>query len=112
MPFRPCLDGGKLRVSVDEGEASATQAMNRPPRWFIRIQDSGEGIPPENCSRVFDPFFTTKEEGTGLGLSICYGIVARHGGEISIESSMDSTNHGTTVTVILPRNGASNSRPS
>jgi signal transduction histidine kinase len=103
--------GGKLQVSVDEGEAFRVGDESSPP-FVLRIQDSGEGIPPDNCSRVFDPFFTTKEEGTGLGLSICYGIIARHGGEMSIESSTDSTNHGTTVTVILPRNGSSNGRPS
>ena len=98
--------GGHLRMSIVEGQAHATLA-EAGPALVIRIQDSGEGIPPENRSRVFDPFFTTKEEGTGLGLSICYGIVARHGGEISIESSNDPNDHGTTVTMILPRDGPS-----
>jgi signal transduction histidine kinase len=99
-------NGGTLRVFMDEGKSSTARSGAGPP-LVVRIQDSGEGIPPENCPRVFDPFFTTKEEGTGLGLSICYGIVVRHGGEITLESGVDSTNHGTTLTVILPRNGAS-----
>ncbi len=100
-------DGGQLRMSIVEGQAHTARA-EAGPAVVIRIADSGEGIAPENRARVFDPFFTTKEEGTGLGLSICYGIIARHGGEISIESSTDSSNHGTTVTVILPRDGPSN----
>jgi len=34
----------------------------------IAIEDTGEGIPPENRERVFEPFFTTKAHGTGIGL--------------------------------------------
>jgi two-component system NtrC family sensor kinase len=72
----------------------------------IRITDTGNGISPENLSRVFDPFFTTKEpgSGTGLGLSICYGIVKQHRGTIEISSSGKK---GTTVTIQLPAGGAS-----
>jgi signal transduction histidine kinase len=66
----------------------------------ISISDTGVGIPPENLSRIFDPGFTTKGVGvgTGLGLSICYKIVKDHGGTIEAESS----NQGTTFTIILP----------
>jgi two-component system C4-dicarboxylate transport sensor histidine kinase DctB len=44
---------------------------------YVRVQDSGMGIPPDVLPNVFDPFFTTKAvgAGTGLGLSIAYGIV-------------------------------------
>jgi len=67
----------------------------------IEISDTGEGIPPENLTRVFDPFFTTRKagKGTGLGLSISYRIVERHGGHIDIKSE---TGKGTAFTIRLP----------
>jgi signal transduction histidine kinase len=54
----------------------------------LRVEDTGEGIPPEVLPRVFDPFFTTKEvgQGTGLGLSITYGVIERHQGHIRAEN--------------------------
>ncbi len=56
---------------------------------FIEITDTGQGIPTEIRGQLFDPFYTTKEEGkgTGLGLSVVYGIIQRHHGEISVEST-------------------------
>lgn len=71
---------------------------------FLRVTDSGEGIPPENLRRIFDPFFTTKPEGkgVGLGLAVSYGIVQAHGGDIEVRSKVGE---GTTFTVTLPRNG-------
>jgi two-component system sensor histidine kinase HupT/HoxJ len=52
---------------------------------LIRFEDNGSGIATANLSKIFDPFFTTKPvgKGTGLGLAISYGIVERHGGELS-----------------------------
>ena len=52
----------------------------------ISIRDFGCGIAPENLPRIFDPYFTTKREGAGLGLATAYAIVAKHGGQISVES--------------------------
>jgi signal transduction histidine kinase len=67
----------------------------------VTIADTGYGIAPENLNRIFEPFYTTKPvgEGTGLGLSISFGIVARHGGKIVVDSQV---NRGTTFTVTLP----------
>lgn len=68
---------------------------------FIRIADTGEGIPEENKSVVFNPFFTTKEvgKGTGLGLSISYSIVTQHGGALTFESA---PGEGTEFCITLP----------
>jgi len=68
---------------------------------WVRIQDNGVGIAPENLKRIFEPFFTTKPvgSGTGLGLSLSYGIVNRHGGHIEVISEVGK---GTAFTVHLP----------
>lgn len=67
----------------------------------LSVSDTGHGIPEPIRERIFDPFFTTKEpgKGTGLGLSTVYGIVTRHGGSITCESSVG---RGTTFTITLP----------
>ncbi|MFB3902263.1 MAG: cache domain-containing protein [Acidobacteriota bacterium] len=83
-----------------KGEIDITTSTD-PKAGFVRlaISDNGPGIPDDVRSKIFEPFFTTKANGTGLGLSIAYGIVERHGGEISI-SSLEGK--GTTVYVDLP----------
>lgn len=67
----------------------------------LSISDTGHGIPADQVDHIFDPFFTTKDEGqgTGLGLSITYGIVAKHGGTIAVESEVGV---GSTFTVRFP----------
>lgn len=68
---------------------------------FVEIGDSGCGIAVQDLNRIFDPFFTTKPvgEGTGLGLSISFGIVERHGGNITVDTRL---NEGTTFKVTIP----------
>lgn len=73
---------------------------NRP---LIRIifYDQGIGIPGDILDKVMNPFFSTKPrgKGTGLGLSISHGIIADHGGKLSVESVEGSF---TRVLVQLP----------
>jgi PAS domain S-box-containing protein len=68
---------------------------------FIKIGDTGSGIPSRLIGRIFDPFFTTKSEngGTGLGLSIASKIVKGYGGTIDVTSKEGD---GATFKVILP----------
>jgi two-component system sensor histidine kinase HupT/HoxJ len=51
----------------------------------VAFRDNGSGISELAMGKIFDPFYTTKPvgKGTGLGLSISYGIVERHGGELT-----------------------------
>jgi CheY-like chemotaxis protein len=66
---------------------------------MMRVADTGIGMNAETQKRLFEPFFTTKESGQGLGTSIVFGIVSRHGGEITVDSTPGK---GTTFTVTLP----------
>jgi PAS domain S-box-containing protein len=72
-------------------------------RIRVTITDNGQGITPENMSKVFEPFFTTKPvgEGTGLGLWVSYGIVRSFGGDITVTSAWGQ---GTSFSIILPLN--------
>ncbi len=83
--------GGRLVVGVGPAQGGSAVALS--------FADSGPGIPAEKLERVFDPFFSTKEKGTGLGLSVVHGVVARHGGTVSIESAPGK---GTSVVLRLP----------
>lgn len=63
--------------------------------------DDGEGMTPEVVAKCFEPFFSTKgERGSGMGLAMVFGIVQRHGGQVSIQST---PGQGTTVRLLLRR---------
>ena len=64
-----------------------------PDRLLVEIADNGTGIPQEVRSRLFEPFFTTKGvgKGTGLGLHLAYRIIAKHHGEIQVQSQPGET---------------------
>ena len=70
-------------------------------RVVIMVTDTGKGISKTDLGRIFDPFFTTKEvgAGTGLGLSIVYGIIEKHQGTITVEST---EGEGTRFIIRLP----------
>jgi len=79
--------------------------FHREAGVMVTIEDRGHGIPEEALSHLFKPFFTTKgERGTGLGLWISRGIITKHGGSITLESSTDTELHGTTLSVFLAYN--------
>ena len=79
-----------------------TVALSREETMVrVTVADTGSGIADDVLDRIFDPFFTTKPPGvgTGLGLPICRGIVAAHGGELSVTSRVGA---GSTFTLRLP----------
>lgn len=68
----------------------------------IFFRDNGPGISEQSMSKIFDPFYTTKPvgKGTGLGLSISYGIIERHGGQLSASNAKGG---GAEFKLCLPR---------
>jgi nitrogen-specific signal transduction histidine kinase len=68
----------------------------------VTVHDNGKGIDPELKDKIFSPFCTTKARGMGLGLPIVKRTVFDHNGRVDVESST----HGTSVSVILPASSA------
>jgi len=86
--------------AMPAGGNLAVEIYREGNRLAVSVKDTGVGMSEEVRKRVFDPFFTTKGAGgSGLGMSVAYGIVARHRGEIKIDSQEGV---GTNVMVRLP----------
>jgi two-component system, chemotaxis family, CheB/CheR fusion protein len=68
----------------------------------LDIRDTGIGIPVEHSPRIFEPLHTTKPGGTGMGLYIVQEVVAAHGGQVAMQSTVGA---GTTFTLTLPLAG-------
>jgi PAS domain S-box-containing protein len=79
LKFTP--EGGRIEVRARiEGE-----------HLLCEVEDTGEGIAPEDLPRLFQRFGqlesgTKKKGGTGLGLSISKTIIDAHGGHIGVRS--------------------------
>ena len=59
--------------------------------FYVYCEDTGSGIPKEQCERVFERFVKLNDyiQGTGLGLSICKAIIEKCGGVIGVDSEVD-----------------------
>jgi heavy metal sensor kinase len=93
--FKYTPDGGRVTLSVaHEGEFA-----------FLRIADTGEGIPADDLPHIFDRFYRVDKArarqmgGAGLGLSIVKWIAEAHRGRVWAESELGK---GTTFTVQFP----------
>ena len=91
------LEGGVIEVFAKRCPPSPTESS--APRLRISIQDHGCGIAPDVLPLIFDPYFTTKPNGNGLGLATSHAIVNKHGGQISVLSTVGE---GTVFNIDLP----------
>jgi CheY-like chemotaxis protein len=93
--------------ALPEGGTIRLAARGTGNTILVEVADSGVGMSAEVQARVFEPFFTTKgERGTGLGLAMVFGIVERHGGQVTLQSA---PGQGTAFRLTLPAAGAAGS---
>jgi nitrogen-specific signal transduction histidine kinase/CheY-like chemotaxis protein len=85
-----------------DGDTVIVAARMEAGDAVLSVTDTGSGMLPEVQARVFEPFFTTRQDATGLGLSLAHGIVARHGGQVEVDSA---PGRGTTVRLKFPVEG-------
>ncbi len=92
---------GVVEIDVDEDKNNL----------FIRVCDSGIGIPKEEFDKIFNDFYRASNikqmglEGAGLGMSVVKQIVEKHGGKIKVESpsKLETPKYpGTCITIYLP----------
>lgn len=74
---------GTIEIGAGEDDAE----------WWIRVGDTGPGLPERTKSVLFQPFQSGgKKGGTGLGLAIAAELVRGHGGQILlVRSDADGT---------------------
>ena len=88
-------DGGTISIAVRNGLKDVQ----------VSVSDTGDGIAPENHSRIFERFqqvdrtYGTGEKGTGLGLAISKELVELHGGTLWVKSELGK---GSTFSFTLP----------
>ena len=98
VKFTP--EGGRIDLTA----AAETDGDGRPTVAIV-CRDTGIGIAAEHLDMVFEPFrqadssLARKHEGTGLGLPIARSIAERHGGSLTLASTVGI---GTTATLRLP----------
>ena len=87
-------------------EGSITLRLKpQPQNILIQVEDSGIGIPTESLAKIFEQFYRVEQiqsravKGFGLGLAIVQQIVQKHGGAISVTSSLGK---GSTFQIKLP----------
>jgi two-component system, cell cycle sensor histidine kinase and response regulator CckA len=91
---RDAMEGRSGVIEVKVSTDQATGGM------LLSVADTGPGMSPEVADQAFEPFFTTKgDQGAGLGLATVWGIIRRHGGEVSLDTELG---RGTRVHLYLP----------
>lgn len=90
--------------SRKSGIVLSTSVDGETGNLVLTIRDEGHGMDKDTLERITEPFFSTRKDsgGTGLGLYISRMIVHEHGGQLHFSSE---PGQGTTVTVMLPREG-------
>src|SRR5215510_4325730 len=92
--------GKRVDITVARGQTRAGT-----PEARVAVRDYGPGIPPEHLPRLTERFYrvdvtdSRAQGGTGLGLALVKHVLNRHGGRLTIESTLGA---GATFTIHLP----------
>ncbi|MFH1189367.1 MAG: ATP-binding protein [Candidatus Omnitrophota bacterium] len=93
VKYTPVKGSVRVETAYNSGEKS----------FYVRVRDTGEGIPKEYLDKIFDKFVQvetkTARKGRGLGLAFCRMTVEAHGGKIWVESEPGK---GSVFTFTLP----------
>jgi signal transduction histidine kinase len=82
---------GTIEIGAGETEAG----------WWIRVGDTGPGLPARVREHLFEPFQSgSRKGGTGLGLAIAADLLRGHGGRLDL---VRSDAEGTEFMIHLPR---------
>ena len=101
VKFTP--DHGKISLYV-----ASLAGKGQKDLLFIDIQDTGNGIVPEDAERIFDKFYQSKksvkypaygQSSTGIGLFLCKKIISLHGGSIR---AGNNPKQGASFRILLP----------
>jgi len=95
VKYSPAGGTVAVHLAVEDGQA------------VLEVHDRGIGIPQAAQARLGEPFYRASNVGAGtsgfgLGLYLVHQIVARHGGQLAVQSA---EGQGTTVRVVLPLQG-------
>lgn len=88
-----------------EGGRITLQCEEKTPWAYLRVKDTGCGIPEKDLHRIFERFYRVDKArsremgGTGLGLSIVKHMVQALHGKVTADSTL---NEGSCFTVMLP----------
>jgi signal transduction histidine kinase len=77
IDFSP--DGGQVEVRIGSDN----------DRWWIRVSDSGAGVPEDQAEAVFRAYMTTRTTGTGIGLAVARRVLEQHGGQIRVVPALE-----------------------
>jgi PAS domain S-box-containing protein len=90
VKFTP--DGGRVTVSAGSTQQAPPDAQlgGSGPWVYIRVEDNGVGIPPDQLSAIFEPYEQLPgagAEGAGLGLAISQRLARLMGGDLTATSA-------------------------
>ncbi|WP_229378616.1 HAMP domain-containing sensor histidine kinase [Streptomyces sp. VRA16 Mangrove soil] len=89
-----------VRVHTPVAAPVAVSVVREAGEVRLTVADQGPGLAEQDAARVLDRFFRAGGgAGSGLGLAIVQGVVAAHGGEVTVITKEGA---GLAVTVTLP----------